>query len=166
MAQGAKARSVGPAPGGLRSIAIRYAFVLAAWLAVFGALQTHLGLLAIPPLGFLLLPVDWRAELLLAALEGWPEVLADLLAVVAATAVGYAAGDAVRPVVAWAIPAIAVYRTVSVRASERLLAPIALLVGVVAWGTGRMPPEGDGALAALLTLAAPAVLGFLPRPGR
>ena len=116
MSQGATAQQAAAARDDVRTVALRHAFVLAVWLAVFVALQLHLGLLLVPPVAFLLLPADRRAELLLAAIEGWPGVLADLLAILAAAAVGYAAGGDVRPVLAWAVPVIATYRTLSLGA--------------------------------------------------
>jgi hypothetical protein len=163
MAQGAAAEAV---QDDVRPVAIRHGVVLAGAAAAFVALEVHLAVLAVPVVAFALLPADRRAELVLSALDRWPGVLADLLALLAAAAVGYAAGDGVRPVVAWAIPAIALYRTASLGVPERVLAPLALVVALVAWATGRIPAVGDGALAALLSLAAPAILGLLPRPGR
>lgn len=164
MAHGAAAELAETAPDDVRSVAIRHAAVVATWAAVFVALHVHLAVLAVPLVAFALLPADRRAELILGALDRWPAVLGDGLALLAAAAVGYAAGDGVRLVIAWAIPAIALYRAASLRVPERVLAPLALVLALVAWGTGRIPAVGDGALAALLALAAPSILGLLPRP--
>ncbi len=166
MAQGVAAEPIASDPDGVRTVVIHHGAVLAGWLAVFCALQVHLLFLGVPLVAFALLPAERQAELVLAALDRWPGVLADLLALLAAVAVGYAAGDAVRPVVAWAIPVIALFRTVSLGVPERVLAPLALGLVVFAWGTGQIPAVGDGALAALITLAAPAIVRVLPRPSR
>jgi hypothetical protein len=166
MARGAAAEPVGAHPDDVRTVALRHGLVLAAWLSAFGALEVHLALLAVPVAAVAVLPAARREELVLAALDRWQGVLSDLLAVLAAGAVGSAAGDALRPVVAWAIPAIAGYRTLSLRIPERVLAPATLALVAAAWGTGRMPAVGDGALAALITLAVPAILSLLPRPSR
>lgn len=153
-------------PVDVRAQLVRHVLVLLGWSLLFAGLQVHTLALLLVPLGLGALPAGRRADLFLSAVDRWPTVLADVLALVAAAAVGWASGDALRPVVAWAIPVIALFRTLALRVPERLLAPAALLVAAAAWGTGRVPAVGDGALAALIALAAPTLLRFLPRPPR
>jgi len=160
-------RAIAPADAPLadpRATVLRHVLVLAAWSVLFAALEVHLAALVLVPIGVAALPVERRADLVLAAFDRWPTVLADLLALLAAAAVGWASGDALRPVVAWAIPVIALFRTLALRVPERRLAPVVLVLAAVAWGTGRIPAVGDGALAALIALAAPTLMRYLPRP--
>jgi hypothetical protein len=100
------------------------------------------------------------------------------LALLAAAAVGYAAGDRLLPVLGWALLAIALLRGIGLAVHTSLVAAgrggradrtallvegaVAIAAATAGWATGAVPSVGDGALIAMvvasLAALAPRVL--------
>jgi hypothetical protein len=107
-----------------------------------------------------------------------PHVGSALLALLAAAAVGYAAGDRLLPVLGWALLAVAALRGVGLAVHTSLVAAghgrradrtallvegaLAIAASTAGWATGVVPSVGDGALTAMvvasLAALAPRVL--------
>ena len=102
-----------------------------------------------------------------------PHVGAAVLALVAAAAVGYAAGDRLLPVLGWALLAVALLRGIGLAVHTSLVAAgrrradrtalvvegaVAVAAATAGWASGAVPSVGDGALIAMV-VASLAALG-------
>jgi hypothetical protein len=98
---------------------------------------------------------------------------AALLALLAAAAVGYAAGDRLLPVLGWALLAVAALRAIGLAVHTSLVAAgrrradrtallvegaLAVAAATAGWASGAVPSVGDGALIAMV-VASLAALG-------